>query len=347
MRLNFRLPWIISLILAGLLLTYISWWTGALYLSHMENQWIDDKRNSGWKIEFSERTKMGFPLRWRSNYREITIKTPFDKKQKSLHWSSNYVFFDWSPLNPRDLSVVAVGKNSIKAFNQSLGKLVELSLDGLNIDISTAEDDRKRYTLFTKRVKTLGGNLSSVIFHNPKLQLTLSPKKYENGIPNFARLSFSAEEIELPNQSKNSANFPIKRLLLRGDIFGNYRTKLRPREALSEWSRSGGAIEINKLKADWGGINFQSVGTYSVDHELRLLASLKIEASGVRKLFQALDKTGVLKDSDLFLLQMVLSGLGAKNNGNNKDKISIPITAQNGWLAVGPIRLLKLRPILN
>ena len=346
MRLKFRLSWVISLILAGPLLTYLSWWTGALYLSHKENQWIEDKRNNGWKIEFSERTKTGFPLRWRSNYREITIKTPSDKK-KSLHWSSNYVFFDWSPLNPRDLSVVAGGKTSTKAFNQSLEKLFELSFDGLNIDISTAEHDRKRYTFFSKTIKALGGNLSSVSFHNPKLKLTLSSEKSENGIPKFARLSVSAEEIELPNQSKNSAYFPIKRFVLRGDIYGNYRTKLRPREALSEWRQSGGAIEINELKADWGGINFQSVGTYSVDQELRLLASLKIEASGFRKLFQSLAKTGVLEDYDLFLLQMVLSGLGAKNSGNNKDKISIPITAQDGWLAVGPIRLLKLRPILN
>ena len=335
------------MILAGFLLTYISWWTGALYLSHLENQWIDDKLNDGWKIEFSERTKTGFPLRWRSNYRKITIKTPSDKK-KSLHGSSNYVFFDWSPLNPRDLSVVASGKTSIKAFNKRPEKLFELIFDGLNIDISTAEHDRKRYTFFAKRIENLGGNLNSVIFHNPKLKLTLSPEKYENGIPKLARLNVSAEEIELPNQSKNPANFPIKRLLLRGDIYGNFRTKkLRPRETLSEWRQSGGAIKINELKADWGGINFQSVGTYSVDQELRLLASLKIEASGLRKLFQSLAKTGVLEDSDLFLLQMVLSGLGAKNSGNNKDKISIPITAQGGWLAVGPIRLLKLRPILN
>ena len=346
MRLKFRLLWVISLILLGLLLTYLSWWIGALYLSHKENQWIDDKRNNGWKIEFSERTKTGFPLRWRSNYSEITIKAPFDKK-KSLYWSSNYVFFDWSPLNPRDLSVVAGGKTSTKAFNQSLEKLFELSFDGLNIDISTAEHDRKRYTFFSKTIKALGGNLSSVSFHNPKLKLKLSPKKSENGIPKFAKLNVSAEEIELPNQSKNSAYFPIKRFVLRGDIYGNYRTKLRPREALSEWRQSGGAIEINELKADWGGINFQSVGTYSVDQELRLLASLKIEASGFRKLFQSFAKTGVLADSDLFFLQMVLSGLGVKNSGNNKDKISIPITAQDGWLAVGPIRLLKLRPILN
>ena len=346
MRLKFRLSWVISLILAGPLLTYLSWWTGALYLSHKENQWIDDKRNNGWKIEFSERTKTGFPLRWRSNYREITIKTPFHKK-KSLHWYSNYVFFDWSPLNPRDLSVVAGGKTSTKAFNQNLEKLFELSFDGLNINISTAEHDRKRYTFFSKRIENLGGNLSSVIFNNPKFKLTLSPKKYENGIPKIARLNVSAEEIELPNQSKNLAYFPIKRLVLIGDMYGNYRTNLSPREALSEWRQSGGAIEINELKADWGGINFQSVGTYSVDQELRLLASLKIEASGFRKLFQSLAKTGVLADSDLFFLQMVLNGLGAKNSGNNKDKISIPITAQDGWLAVGPIRLLKLRPILN
>ena len=346
MRLKFRLSWVFSLILAGLLLTYLSWWTGALYLSHKENQWIDDKRNNGWKIEFSERTKTGFPLRWRSNYRAITIKPPFDKKI-SLHWSSNYVFFDWSPLDPRDLSVVADGKTSTKVFNQSLEKLFELSFDGLNIDISTAEHDRKRYTFFSKRIETLGGNLSSVIFHNPSFKLTLSRKKYENDIPKIARLNVSAKEIELPNQSQISANFPIKRLLLRGDIYGNYRTKLRPREALSEWRQSGGVIEINELTADWGEINFQSAGTYSVDQELRLLASLKIEASGFRKLFQSLAKTGVLEDSDLFLLQMVLSGLGVKNSGNNKDKISVPITAQDGWLAVGPIRLLKLRPILN
>ncbi|MEC8621562.1 MAG: DUF2125 domain-containing protein [Pseudomonadota bacterium] len=346
MRLKFRLSWIIYIILAGFLLPYISWWTGALYLGHIENQWIDGKRNDGWKIEFSERTKTGFPLRWRSNYREITIKTPSDKK-KSLHWSSNYVFFDWSPLNPRHLSVVAGGKTSTKAFNKSLEKLFELSFDGLNIDISTAGHDRKRYTFFAKRIETLGGILNSVIFHNPKLKLTLSPEKYENSIPKLARLNVSAEKIELPNQSKNSANFAIKRLLLRGDMYGDYRTELRPREALSEWRQSGGRVEINELRADWGGINFQSVGTYSVDQELRLLASLKIEASGFRKLFQSLDKTGVLGDSDLFLLQMVLSGLSAKNRENNNDKVSIPITAQDGWLAVGPIRLLKLRPILN
>ena len=309
-------------------------------------QWIDDKRNKGWKIEFSERTKTGFPLRWRSNYREITIKTPFDKK-KSLYWSSNYVFFDWSPLNSRNLSVVAGGKTSTKAFNQSLEKLFELSFDGINIEISTAEHDLKRYTFFSKRIENLGGNLSSVIFHNPKLNLTLSPKEYETGIPKFARLNVLAEKIELPSQSKELAYIPIKQLVLIGDIYGNYRTKLRPREALSEWRQSGGAIKINKLKADWGGINFQSVGTYSLDQELRLLASLKIEASGFRNLFQSLAKTGVLENSDLFLLQMVLSSFGAKNTGNNKDKISVPITAQDGWLAVGPIRLLKLRPILN
>ena len=346
MRLKFRLSWIISLILAVLLLTFLSWWTGALYLSHLENQWIDGKRNDGWKIEFSERTKTGYPLRWRSTYSEITIKPPFDKK-KSLHWSSNYVFFDWSPLNPRDLSVVAGGKTSIKAFNQSLEKLAELSFDGLTIDISTAEHDRKRYTFYARRIETLGANLSSVIFHSPKLKLTLSPKEYKNGIPKFTQLNVSAEEIELPKQSKNSANFAIKRLLLRGDIYGDYRTELRPREALSEWRQSKGAIEISELKAEWGGISFRSVGTYSVDNELRLLASLKIEASGFRKLFKSLAKIGVLEDTDFFLLKMVLSSLGAKNSGNNNDKVSIPVTARDGWLAVGPIRLLKLRPILN
>ncbi len=118
------------------------------------------------------------------------------------------------------------------------------------------------------------------------------------------------------------------------------------RALLGAWSKAGGTLELKSLIVDWGALGMTTSGTLALDAELRPLAALTAEIEGYGAVLAALADAGTLKTRDAKLATTVLDLL-AKPAPDGARVLTVPVTAQNGTLFVGPLSLVKLGPVVK
>ena len=117
------------------------------------------------------------------------------------------------------------------------------------------------------------------------------------------------------------------------------------RAALLAWSRGGGIVELEALSIRWDGLGVHAAGTLALDDRLRPQAALAAEITGYAAVLEALAQAGAMKARDAAFATTFLN-LMAKTGADGERLLSVPLTAQDGMLFVGPLPLVKLAPIL-
>jgi hypothetical protein len=103
-------------------------------------------------------------------------------------------------------------------------------------------------------------------------------------------------------------------------------------------------VEIDQFQAAAEGIELNAKGTLALDRGLRLLGALTAELKGYDKLVDALAMGGFLRASEAAAAKMALGTVGNTDN-NGRATISLPVTAQDGRLFLGPVPVAKLKPL--
>ena len=112
------------------------------------------------------------------------------------------------------------------------------------------------------------------------------------------------------------------------------------RAGIAAWRDDGGVIELENLEATMGAVDLRLDGTLALDREMRPLAALKARLQGYRELVEALVVSGHLSVFEGAAAKIGLSMMARKGG-----VLMLPLTAQNGQLSSGRIRLGHLAPI--
>ena len=157
-------------------------------------------------------------------------------------------------------------------------------------------------------------------------------------------LSVQAETVEMGPMFETPLGKQIQDIGLVAAIKGTLpQTFLR--EAIDAWRESGGTVDLNHFRIDWGKLTLRANGTVAVDEQFRPLGALTADIKGYGETLQALERARVLRRRDVNGTRLALDLLSRRDDTDNRRMVSIPITAQGGRLFLGPVRLLKLEPI--
>src|SRR5205823_9134066 len=132
------------------------------------------------------------------------------------------------------------------------------------------------------------------------------------------------------------------RLAIEGEIKGPLAMgPVKP--TLAAWRAAGGTLELRSVAAKWGPLGLTGDGTLALDKEMQPVVALSLAISGFAETLDALVASGLVDQKKAGLPRVILGALARNNNGTTS--IKAPLTIQDGFLLIGPVKLLPVPPI--
>ncbi len=113
---------------------------------------------------------------------------------------------------------------------------------------------------------------------------------------------------------------------------------------LEQWSRAGGFIEFKDVDVDWELLKINGEGSLTFDEKMRPLGAFSLIFQEYDTTLSMLVEAGYLKKKSADSISFVLHLIEGKP-ALGKKEVAIPVTLQNGYGRVGPVKLFKLYPI--
>jgi hypothetical protein len=311
------------------------WWhVAARQFASSIDLWIAAREAEGYKIEAARAPIEGFPFHLRTR-----IASPAAAAgDGSWSWSGPDLSIEasaWSPLNidfamPGAHRVSTQGHRYDVQAGEAAG-LLSLSRDG-RLD---------RFTLAARQISAEEEGKPAATIDS--LRMELGEPAPDSTTPVRVSLTFdlAVETLALPAGTVSPLGPQIDRLALAGRVEGPPPTAFDAR-ALGLWRDAGGAIDLDQLALAWGPLKFVGNGTLSLDESLRPLAAASTEIQGAPEALQAMAEVGWMKRNDA---QLAALGMALLSDGEGR--VKLPLTAEDGQLSSGPIKLAVLPPVVQ
>jgi len=335
-------------ILVSLAAVYSCFWL--IMAKKIENglsNWKEQQETMGWKFDHGKIKVSGFPWSWVLNIEKPHFKNT--RASNKLRWLGSQLQLKLKPWDLQNVEFRTKGKqelyffkgNSIRPIKARMesgwgtltlnqfGKIGELKFSLNKCAIQTS--DTKQVQLNQVRL-TLSSNLPN----KPETRARLVPLFHLN-------TEFSV--LVLPKTAFPSPEKKISKLKLSADFLGVAEGKTL-KDYLSTWSKKGGSIEIHYINFNWSKLKFSGNGTVALDSRLQPIAALSAKVSGYMATINSMVISGIIKPSLGMVLSFAASALANKRGGLNQEQIRISLTVQDGFLHLGPIKIMKI-PNIN
>ena len=154
-----------------------------------------------------------------------------------------------------------------------------------------------------------------------------------------------AEGLRLP---ETGGGYPlgrdVERLQAALDVQGGAFSGPWP-DAAAAWTAEGGILQVSEFRLLWGPLDLSGEGALTLDERRRPLGAFTARIVGYLETVDSLAKAGLIELGDASILKLGGMALTRENNDQGRPVVTIPLTAQDGRLSVGPLPLFRLEPI--
>jgi len=309
--------------------------------------WKRQQETAAWKFDYDKIRVSGFPWNWVFNLENPNFKNI--RASNELRWSGSQLQMKLKPWDLKNVEFWTKGKQELHFYKKSLIKPVKarikngwgkltLNRFGKIGDLKFSLDECVIQTPDTKQVQLNG--ISVTLSSN----LPNKPETRAHQVPLF-HLNTEFSGLILPRMAFPSLEKKISELRLSADFLGVAEGRTI-KEFLSTWSQNGGSLEINHINFKWAKLKFSGNGTLALDDQLQPIAALSAKVSGYKAAINSMVLSGFIKPSLGMVLSFAASILAKKRESLNQEQIGIPLTLQDSFLHLGPVKILKI-PILN
>ena len=117
------------------------------------------------------------------------------------------------------------------------------------------------------------------------------------------------------------------------------------RNSVEMWRRDGGTVELAQFHIAWGALDLRANGTMALDELMRPLGAVSAEIRGYGETLTALERARMVPPKAAAGSRLALDLLSRQDGADGRRVVTIPVSAQNGALYLGPVRLARLEPI--
>ncbi|MBI1777411.1 MAG: DUF2125 domain-containing protein [Proteobacteria bacterium] len=338
---RWRLVWSAGALAFLLLATgAASWWLAARALDQAIQRWVEARRSDGYTVEWRARAIGGFPLWIRARFEQPALTAPGGATPWS--WQAESLTLAARPWNPTTVSFEGQGRNLlVLAIPQSVqvtsdavhGSLVL----GLNRPLQ-GEMEVAAPALWTEK-DTPSASARRL---DVALDKYLSGQADERTESAAGRLSLEGLALAPPLAQRLPFSEPID-LSLALSLFGTVPVD-SPARALARWRDAGGIVEISRLDLNWGPLGLTGNGTVALDEEMRPLGAGTASIRGWDATLERLVALGAVATRQASIARVVLSALSKPTPAGAE--VTVPLTAQDGKLSVGPVPIMPLPKIV-
>ncbi len=308
------------------------WFVAAGWLRDGVAAWVEARRAEGYTVEHEGLEVSGFPFRLRAEIDAPSIENP-----RSWTWTAERLRFaarPWSfdriwvtlPAEQRLISrrdagaesvVTAAVERGVVLLEFASGRLDRLAVEAAGLALATPEGETLLVRLDARGRRAADATIPFTV---------------------------EIESLTLPPRVDVLLGREIARLAADGTVVGGLSAGPIA-DALAAWSAAGGRVDLEQLVLRWSDLSVDARGTLALDAKMRPLAALTADIEGYAEVLDALAAAGALKAREAGLAKVAL-GLLAKPGPNGRLVLTVPVTAQNGTLYVGPLALFKLAPVV-
>lgn len=145
------------------------------------------------------------------------------------------------------------------------------------------------------------------------------------------------------------ANLPLGNVIKRVEIGAYVSGPLqpgRPSESLAAWRDAGGVLQIQSFAADWGQLAVTAEGTLALDGSMQPLFAGTATVRGYSEAIDALVQARMMDPGGATGAKIALAAMAKPADDGGPPAAKLPITIQDGFLFVGPLRLAQMPRIV-
>lgn len=341
-----RVLYISITVLVLFIVGYVLWWNHIA--STLETQallWKQQRIAEGYEIDHEPLVASGFPYRVRVSTENLSISNPTHFQEPSIKltrfwavvqpWQINHVIFgiegaseaNW--IEDKDIRTLRLGASSALGSatfnNQGRLGIVALDIADLRADPSWREPI----------------NAERLQLHGRPAPSTASDPASES--ENTQQIAIRSNNISVGGMDDFPLGSKIEELAVSTLLYGTIK-KLPSAETLVDWRDRGGYLDIQSLNVLWGPAAFEGKGQLTIDHANRPIGRSEVQISGFEEILQALTSTGKMTPEMARTIRFALNLL-ARQNENGQKYLNLPLTAEDGGVYLGPVFLLRLKPL--
>lgn len=324
--------------LVALLCGYCGYW---FYLSqsidgHLRRLALDLAHNHGIALTYNSYEVSGFPYRL-----VLTFRNPIvTYKNGALVAELNAQELE-AVLQPWNLNHVILNSKTSRsrmAFADHAPTHLELSPQEFLVSVHSGGTKGLRVSIVWQAVAIttnagpwMPNKLKKLEFHLRKAKVVSASEN-----PVFEP---KALELALSAQNDRGGTFTLEA------AFRGRQVPHLTRNALATWRDSAGTLEINAATLKTSEFSAVASGSFTLDDQFRVLGVIDIEGLPLQRLVSLLQEGAWLDINEgRAMLESAQISPSPELPENQRRKFSV--TAQDGWLALGPVRFESIDPIV-
>lgn len=337
-----RIIVIAMLALLALAVLYSAYWLLlAVYVRAYAETWIESRRNEGYDVAYDDVDVGGYPGAVRLSFDQPQVTAaPRDGAGSwaAARFNAAINPFDWTRHTYEIVGdhVVVLGEPPRRDVLRGRAEVFTLDMD-----LGSSVPDG----VLTVRDWTLRGEGGGQVTIE-RLDATGRDVTGEEGAEAGATyaLDAAAARVVLPEQADSPLGREIQSVSFASTVIGPLDFDRWP-QGLLRWRDRGGVLEIKRLAAGYGPVSFTGDGTVALDNAGQPEGALTLQVQGLLEAVDAFQSHGLIGPQEALGVKFLWSALARQPQDGGPPVISVPMTVQDRFLAVGPLRLVRLPEI--
>jgi len=325
------------ILLAGAYAGY--WFYAAALLEDGFADWRSARQAQGYTVTHGAVSVIGFPTALRLTVADPSIADP----RRGWSWRGRRVSHEIAPWNwywyrlefegSHEAALTVDGRRRVYQGEAKSAVFIGRALSSGGIDKGALD-------VTALRIRESGGDAVSTIKH---LRLRLEAAGTPDGRPDM-RVALMVARAHLAEGAAFALGSDIARLEAHGTLRGGVPARV-DHAAFDRWRAGGGIVDLEWLKLAWGPLDLEAKGTVTLDERMRPLGVLTADIRGHNETIDVLEQARLLRRKAAATSRIALSLLAKPDKDGKGSVLTVPVTAQDGRLYLGFVRLFVLPPI--
>jgi hypothetical protein len=346
-----------ALVLVAVVAGYAAYWHAAANtLAEGIERWAVERRAEGYEIAYAAPDIGGFPLRLEARLDTPVIAAPPASGlsgPQTWRWQGPALLLHARPWAPLDAEASAPGRHDIEIGSGEGARRYVLDATTATGAASFGTDGRlsEATIALTDLLATEeGAEDRTLLAEAAELHAAPGAANADHTQPSL-EFRIALAGIVLPPDAATPLGREVEKLEADGAVMGRiagnaFGDDARLRDALAIWRDDGGTLELTRVVGYWGPLELTGSATFALDAALQPIGAMSATIAGHEATIDALVAAGTVSPRDGSLAKILLAVLSKPSPVDGQPELTAPLTLQNGYLWVGPAKLLRL-PVIE
>lgn len=338
-----RLRWIAPPVLLLLLLSagYIAWWLyAASEFRERTLAWIEDRRADGWRMDYTDVTRRGFPLKLGLRFDKPVVAAP----DAAWQWNASRVLLSLPLFDAESVRLAIKGDQAVEFASASAPSAKPLRYSGgaekFAFDLVPGGWMPNGHLSVRELAMTGEGPGESLAL--PRLDLVSrgDPAAATDPSVSSYAVELNASGVRFPEYLNLPLCREIAHLALDAQLLGGLDAGPWP-DALTKWRDDGGAVEATRLVVACGRLAIEGDGTFALDPAGQPIGAMTARIRGYEAALDGLTADKVIPAHTAATAKILLRAM-ARSGSEGVPTLTAPLSVQDRTVSVGPVALFKL-----